>query len=184
MKCVPALLAVLLLAFSLAGCGGKSEAVQLKALEKNEALISGAIPCSTADEMKKAGIPMGDDPFDTQKNEENGLESVTYLLKTDDFTLDFAGGKVKSCFFQFINEKLSNITIELTDGASYEAVKAEMIKLYGEPAVEESMEGYIMNTWEFQADYPVRAAVIGRLADGEIVSGNFQVSYAWFETED
>lgn len=78
-----------------------------------------------------------------------------------------------------MNDKLSNISMDLADAAGYEAVKEEMTELYGEPATEE-MEGAVMNIWEFQADYPVRAAVIGRLQDGEVVSGSFQVSYVWF----
>lgn len=175
---------VLLFVFSLTACGEKKNEVQLEALEKNEALISKAAPCSAVDEVRKAGIPMEDEPFDIQNNEEKGLESVTYLVQNEKFTLSLAGCDIKSSFFQFINGKLSNITINLTDSSSYEAVKAEMTKLYGEPSIDESMEGFVMNLWEFQADYPVRATVIGHLTDGKVVSGSFQVSYIWFETED
>lgn len=175
---------ILALSFLLTACGeGKGE-VQLEALEKNEALISKAAPCGTVDEVREAGIPLDDVPFDTQSNEEKGLESVTYLIQSENFVLNLSGYEIKNSFFQFINEKLSNITINLADDGVYEAVKAEMIKLYGEPVVEEPMEGVVMNLWEFQADYPVRATVIGYSSDGKIVSGSFQVSYIWFETEE
>lgn len=174
----------LILIFSLTACGGKKEEVRLEALEKNEALISQADPCRTEEEIRKTGIPMDDVPFDAQNNGEKDLESVTYLVQDENFILDLAGCEVESSLFQFINGKLSNITFNLTDSGSYEAVVAEMTRLYGESAAEEPMEGVIMNLWEFQADYPVQAAVIGHLADGEIASGNFQVSYLWFEAEN
>jgi len=171
---------IIALIFSLTACGEKKEEFHLEALEKNGAFVAQAVPCSTVDEVRKAGIPMDEAPFDTQNNEEKGLESVTYLVQDENFTLKLAGHETKSSLFQFINGKLSNITINLTDDASYEAVKAEMTKLYGEPVVEEPMEGTVMNLWEFEADYPVQAAVIGRSTDGKIVSGTFQVSYIWF----
>ena len=175
---------ILTLIFLLTACGGKKEEVQLEALEKNGALISKAAPCGTVDEVREAGVPLDDVPFDTQNNEEKGLESVTYLVQDENFSLNLAGYEIKNSFFQFINGKLSNVTINLTDDGAYEAVKAEMIKLYGEPVADEPMEGVVMNLWEFQADCPVRATVIGYSADGKIVSGSFQVSYIWFETEE
>lgn len=175
---------MLALIFSLTACGEKKEAVALEALEKNEALISGVAPCGAVDDVRKAGIPVTDAPFDTQSNEEKELESVTYLVQDESFKLDLAGYEIKSSLLQFINGKLSNITINLNSKSSYEAVIAEMTRLYGEPEVEEPMEGVIMNLWEFENDYPVRTAVIGHSTGGEIVSGNFQVSYIWFETED
>lgn len=49
----------------------------LGTLEKNEALISGVTPCSAVDDVRKVGTPVADAPFDTQSNEEKGLESVT-----------------------------------------------------------------------------------------------------------
>ncbi|MDE7031069.1 MAG: hypothetical protein K2P63_14065 [Lachnospiraceae bacterium] len=175
---------ILLLIFSLTACGAKKEKVSLDALEKNGALISTAAPCSTVDEVRKAKIPLGNAPFDSQSDEERGLESVTYLVQDEKFSLSLAGYEMKNSLFQFINGKLSNITMNLTDSGSYEAVKTELTRLYGEPATEEPAEGIVMNVWEFQADYPVRAAVIGYGTDGKIVSGSFQVSYIWFGTED
>ena len=177
-------LPMLLLVFSLTACGAKKEEVSLAALEKNEALIATAAPCSTVYEVRKAKIPLGNAPFDSQSNEENGQESVTYLVQDEKFSLSLAGYEMKNSLFQFINGKLSNITINLTDSGSYEAVKTEMTRLYGEPATENSAEGIEMNVWEFQADYPVRAAVIGYGTDGQSVSGSVQVSYIWFGTED
>lgn len=169
--------------FLFAGCSGKKEKIQLEALEKREALADGVSPCAPIDDVRKAGIPLSDEPFDIQRNEEKGLESVTYLIQDESFAFDLAGHEIKSGFFQFVNEKLSNITLDIPDRVAYEAVIAEMEAIYGEPAEEES-EGAVMNIWEFQGDYPVRTAVIGRLVNGEIVSGSFQVSYIWFGTEN
>ncbi len=182
MKKTVFLILILSLLFSFTACGEKSEEFHLEALEKNGALISQALPCSTVDEVREAGIPLADSPFDTQNNEEKGLESITYLVQDENFTFKLAGCEMKNSLFQFINGKLSNITVNLADSASYEAIKTEMTKFYGEPVIDEPMEGVIMNLWEFQADYPVRAAVIGHSTDGEVVSGSFQVSYSWFET--
>lgn len=175
---------ILTLSFLLAACGEKKEEIQLGALEKNGPLISKAAPCGTVDEVREAGVPLDDVPFDTQNNEEKGLESITYLVQNENFVLNLAGYEIKNSFFQFINGKLSNITINLADDGVYEAVKSEMTKLYGEPVTDEPMEGVVMNLWEFQADYPIRATVIGYSSDGKIVSGSFQVSYIWFETGD
>lgn len=178
------LILMLIFIFLFAGYSGKKEKIQLEALGKREALVDGAAPCAPIDDVRKTRIPLSDKPFDIQSNEEKGLESVTYLIQDESFACELAGHEIKSGFFQFVNEKLSNITLDIPDSVSYEAVIAEMEALYGEPAVEESVEGAVMNIWEFQGDYPVRAAVIGRLVDGEIVSGSFQVSYIWFGTEN
>lgn len=62
----------------------------LEALEKNEALISGVTPCSAVDDVRKVGTPVADAPFDTQSNEEKGLESVTSLVQDESFKLDLA----------------------------------------------------------------------------------------------
>lgn len=168
----------------LTACGKGKEAVRLEALEKNEALFAGAVPCCTLEEAQKAGLSFGEEPFDIQENDENGLDSVTYLLQLEDHPLEIAGCQPKSCFFQFINGKLSNITIELTDADSCEAVKEELTGLYGEAAVEHPSEKYETNTWNFSAEYPVRAALLGRVADGQVFSGSFQVGYFWYELQD
>ena len=178
-KRIFSLMLLLALIFSLTACAGEKQEVRLDAIGKNEALVEKAEPCSTAEEIRNAGIPLSEEPFSAETNEEKGLESVTYLIQDQDFYFDLAGQKIDAGFFQFVNDKLSNISMDLADAAGYEAVKEEMTELYGEPATEE-MEGVVMNIWEFQADYPVRAAVIGRLQDGEVVSGSFQVSYVWF----
>ncbi len=177
-------LCLICLSLFLAACGKGKEEVRLEALEKNEALIAGADPCCTLEEAQKAGLSFGEEPFDTQENDEKGLESVTYLLQLEDHPLEIAGCQPKSCFFQFINGKLSNITVELTDADSCEAVKAELTRLYGEPEVEHPNANYETNTWNFPADYPVRAALLGRVADGQVCSGSFQVGYFWDELQD
>lgn len=40
-----------------------------------------------------------------------------------------------------------------------------------------------MTVWEFPGEYPVRAAVIGRLEEEQLVAASFQVSYVWFGEE-
>lgn len=177
------LLLLLVLVFSLAACSEKKQEVQLDAIGKNEALIEKAEPCSTAAEVRNAGIPLSEEPFSSETNEEKGLESVTYLIQNKDFYFDLAGQEISTGFFQFVNDKLSNISMDLPDAASYEAVKEEMTELYGEPTAEE-MKGAVINIWEFQADLPVRAAVIGQFQDEELISGSFQVSYVWFQSEE
>lgn len=178
-KRIFSLMLLLALVFSLTACAGKKQEVRLDAIGKNEALIEKAEPCSTAEEVRSAGIPLSEEPFSAETNEEKGLESVTYLIQDQDFGFDLAGHEIGTGFFQFVNDKLSNISMNLPDAAAYEAVKEEMTELYGEP-VSEDAEGAVMNIWEFQADYPIRVAVIGQLQDGKVVSGSFQVSYVWF----
>ena len=172
-----ALIAALL--FSLSGCGGKGTKIRLEALEKNEALIHKVQPCSTLEEVRGV-LPLDEEPFSS--HEENGLESVTYLLQSA--SLNLAGMEIRNSFFEFINGKLTNINIRLTDSAGYDAVSSEMVRLYGEPETEELNNGVIMNSWEFQGGYPVKAALMGYPGEGEekIASGSFQVSYLWFET--
>ncbi len=220
-----------------AACGVKKEELRLEALGENGALISGVNPalgengalisgvnpCGTEEEVRKAGIPLSEEPFGTQSDEEKGLESVTYLVQDEKFAFELAGcevkssffqfvnGKldeekglesvtylvqdekfafelagceVKSSFFQFVNGKLSNITMELPDGVSYETVNQEMIALYGEPVNGEKVdERSAMTVWEFPGEYPVRAAVIGRLEEEQLVVASFQISYVWFGEE-
>lgn len=176
---------LLALAFALAACGVKKEEVRLEALGENGALISGVNPCGTEEEVRKAGIPLSEEPFGTQSDEEKGLESVTYLVQDEKFAFELAGCEVKSSFFQFVNGKLSNITMELPDGVSYTTVNQEMIALYGEPVNGEKVdERSAMTVWEFPGEYPVRAAVIGRLEEEQLVAASFQVSYVWFGEEE
>ena len=178
-KRIFSLMLLLTLVFSLTACAGEKQEIRLDAIGKNEALIEKAEPCSTAEEVRNAGIPLSEEPFSVETNEEKGLESVTYLIQDQDFHFDLAGQEINTGFFQFVNDKLSNISMNLPDAAAYEAVKEEMTELYGEPESEDA-DGAVINIWEFQADYPVRAAVIGQLRDGEIVSGSFQVSYVFW----
>lgn len=167
--------------FALAACGVKKEEVRLEALGENGALISGVNPCGTEEEVREAGIPLSEEPFDTQSDEEKGLESVTYLIQDEKFAFELAGCEVKNSFFQFVNGKLSNITMELPDGVSYATVNQEMTALYGEPVNGEKVgEKSAMTVWEFPGEYPVRAAVIGRLEEEQLVAASFQVSYVWF----
>lgn len=175
---------LLVSAFALAACGVKKEEVRLEALGENGALISGVNPCGTEEEVRKAGIPLSEEPFDTQGDEEKGLESVTYLVQDEKFAFELAGCEVKNSFFQFVNGKLSNITMELPDGVSYGTVNQEMTALYGEPVNGEKVdERSAMTVWEFPGEYPVRAAVIGRLEEEQLVAASFQVSYVWFGEE-
>lgn len=174
----------LVLTFVFAACGVKKEELRLEALGENGALISGVNPCGTEEEVRKAGIPLSEEPFGTQSDEEKGLESVTYLLQDEKFAFEVAGCEVKSSFFQFVNGKLSNITMELPDGASYATVNQEMAALYGEPVNGEKVdERSAMTVWEFSGEYPVRAAVIGRMEEEQLVAASFQVSYVWFGEE-
>lgn len=182
-KRIFSLMLLLMLVFSLTACAEKKQEVHLDAIGKNEALIEKAEPCSTAEEIRNAGIPLSEEPFSAETNEEKGLESVTYLIQDEDFCFDLAGQETDAGFFQFVNDKLSNISMNLSDAAAYEAVKEEMTELYGEPETKE-LEGAVMNVWEFQADYPVRAAVLGQFQDEKLVSGSFQVSYIWFQSEE
>ena len=172
---------IVLFVLAFSACGKRTEEAKLSALGKNEALIPGAEPCCTAEEARKAGLPLSEVPFDTQANEENGLESVTYSVENEKFSLELSGQEVEGGLFQFVNGKLSNITLNLSDGAACEAVKAEMTEIYGEPAAKEEAAGAVLSIWEFQGEYPVQAAVIERGPDGENISGSFQVSYFWFE---
>lgn len=181
-KRIFSLILLLVFVFSLAACSEKKQAVQLDAIGKNEALIEKAGPCSTEEEVRSAGIPLSEEPFSTETNEEKGLESVTYLIQNKDFYFELAEQEISTGFFQFVNDKLSNISMNLPDAAAYEAVKEEMTEFYGKPESEDA-EGAVINIWEFQTDYPVRAAVIGQLQDGEVVSGSFQVSYIWFDMQ-
>lgn len=69
------------------------------------ALISGVTPCSAVDDVRKVGTPVADAPFDTQSNEEKGLESVTSLVQDESFKLDLASdiqpaGKLFSAIFK------------------------------------------------------------------------------------
>ena len=174
----------LVLAFVSAACGVKKEELRLEALGQNGALISGVNPCGTEEEVRKAGIPLSEEPFGTQSDEEKGLESVTYLVQDEKFAFELAGCEVKSSFFQFVKGKLSNITMELPDGASYATVNQEMAALYGEPVNGEKVdERSAMTVWEFSGEYPVRAAVIGRLEEEQLVATSFQISYVWFGEE-
>ena len=175
---------LLVSAFVFAACGVKKEELRLEALGENGALISGVNPCGTEEEVRKAGIPLSEEPFGTQSDEEKGLESVTYLVQDEKFAFELAGCEVKNSFFQFVNGKLSNITMELPDGISYETVNQEMIALYGEPVNGEKVdERSAMTVWKFSGEYPVRAAVIGRLEEEQLVAASFQVSYVWFGEE-
>lgn len=170
--------------FALAACGVKKEEVRLEALGENGVLISGVNPCGTEEEVREAGIPLSEEPFDTQSDEEKGLESVTYLIQDEKFAFELAGCEVKNSFFQFVNGKLSNITMELPDGVSYAKVNQEMTALYGEPVNGEKVgEKSAMTVWEFPGEYPVHAAVIGRLEEEQLVAASFQVSYVWFGEE-
>lgn len=180
-KQISCLLLVLVMLFSFSGCGGKGKEVRLEALEKNEALIDKAPPCSALEEVR-AALPFEEEPFGSY--EENGLESVTYLLRKS--PLDIAGVEIQDSFFEFINGKLTNINIRLNDAAGYDAVNAEMARLYGEPVTEELNNGVTMNSWEFQAEYPVKAALMGYPGEeeGKSASGSFQVSYIWFGAEE
>lgn len=174
----------LVLAFVFAACGVKKEELRLEALGENGVLISGVNPCGTEEEVRKAGIPLSEEPFGTQSDEEKGLESVTYLVQDEKFAFELAGCEVKNSFFQFVNGKLSNITMELPDGVSYATVNQKMAALYGEPVNGEKVdERSAMTVWEFPGEYPVRAAVIGRLEKEQLVAASFQVSYVWFGEE-
>ena len=114
---------IVLFVLAFSACGKRTEEAKLSALGKNEALIPGAEPCCTAEEARKAGIPLSEVPFDTQVNEENGLESVTYSVENEKFSLELSGQEVEGGLFQFVNGKLSNITLNLSDGAACEAVR-------------------------------------------------------------
>lgn len=173
----------LILLCCLAGCGQKALSLDLSAITAGGDLLPGVKPLCSVDEVRAAGVKLQDDPLGTNTDPASGLISTTYGITPQDCTLSVGKYEAHNGQFVFLDEKLTEIHLNLKNKDDTSALKADLTDLYGEPVEVKGVMGTMLG-WRLTGDCPVLIQLTAlEDADGTHTGTQFAVGYMWFETK-
>ena len=178
------MLAALMVAGLFTALAAQTPDVQLFVLDipacrDNGEILSGIAPGASKEMVEHAGIVFMPEPFHTQEMAEKKLTSETWQVENSTAAFSLSDIRMHSALFQFVNDRLVNITLNLPDADSIAPVEALLRETLDEPSTMDTPAGgtdILYWAWE-QDTYSVRVGLLTHLEGDKPVKANVQISY-------
>lgn len=175
-----AILAVLLVVVAIAASAGApvNHSVTLEAMQDSGLVLEGVVPGADMQAVEAAGITFLKQPFAKLSLPDLNRDSVTWQTDHNAVSFSLRDIPVQNALFQFINQRLENITLNLNTKEDAAAAEALLRDTYGEPEVMEMQGQDEMMSLLYWQMARGRAALSKATAGDRILRANVQFTFA------